>query len=92
MVRYMFQCLGVRIRQSSLICGDNRGVILNITILDSLLNRKHVDIAYQKTKEAAATGIIHPIKIDSKDKFADILTNTLTGKVFWRLYNRLTHG
>ena len=58
-VRYMLRCLG----HASLVCGDNRGVILNCTVPDSHLKKKHVAIAYQKAREAAAAGIIHPVKI-----------------------------
>jgi hypothetical protein len=60
-VRYMLRCLGVKVLHASLICGDNLGVIQNCTIKDSLLKRKHIAIAYHKTREAAASGIGHPI-------------------------------
>ena len=56
----------------------------------SLLKKKHVAIAYHKTREAAAAGICHPIKIDTKCNFADLLTKALTGKSFWNLYGKLT--
>ena len=58
----------------------------------SLLKKKHVAIAYHKTKEATATGICHPIKIKSEHNFADILTKAVTGKTFWALYGQLTSG
>ena len=91
-VRYMLRCLGVKVKHSTLICGDNKGVILNCTMSDSLLKKKHVAIAYHKTREAAAAGIVHPIKIMSKHNFADILTKAVTGKTFWALYGALTSG
>ena len=91
-VRYMLRCLGVKIRHASLICGDNMGVIQNSTIAESLLKKKHVAIAFHKTRESAAAGICHPIKIRSKDNFADILTKAVTGKTFWSLYGALTRG
>ena len=43
-IRYMLHCLGVRVNHASLICGDNKGVVLNSTIPDSLLKKKHVAI------------------------------------------------
>ena len=61
-VRYMLRCLGVKVDTASLICGDNKGVVQNCTISDSLLKKKHVAIAYHKTRESAAAGIVHPIK------------------------------
>ena len=38
-VRYMLRCLGVKVKHASLICGDNKGVVQNCTIPDSLLNK-----------------------------------------------------
>jgi hypothetical protein len=91
-VRYMLRCLGVKVEHASLICGDNKGVIQNCTISDSLLKKKHVAIAYHKTRESAAAGITHPIKIATENNFADLLTKSLTGRPFWRLYGKLTKG
>ena len=91
-VRYMLRCLEVKAKHKSLVCGDNKGVIPNCTIPASLLKKKHIAIAYHKTREAAAAGIIHPIKIMSINNFADILSKTLGGKIFWRLIGKLTHG
>ena len=91
-VRYMLRCLGVKVKHASLICGDNKGVIQNCTLPDSLLKKKHVAIAFHMTREAAATGICHPIKIRSEHNFADILTKAVTGKTFWTLYGKLTRG
>jgi len=91
-VKYMLRCLGVKIDHTSLVCGDNKGVIQNCTIPNSHLKKKHVAIAYHKTREAAAAGIVHPVKINSTDKFADILTKAVTGKTFWSLYGKLTRS
>ena len=88
----MLRCLGVKVKHASLICGDNKGVILNSQFPDSLLKKKHVAIAYHKTRESAAAGIVHPIKISSQHNFADILTKAVTGKVFWTLYGQLTRS
>jgi hypothetical protein len=91
-VRYMLRCLGVKVMHASLICGDNMGVIQNCTISDSLLKKKHVAIAYHKTRESAAAGMVHPIKIRTEHNFADILTKAVTGKTFWALFGGLTKG
>ena len=90
-VRYMLRCLGVRIEHASFICGDNKGVIQNATLADSVLKKKHVAIAYHKTREAAAAGIAHPIKIAGTDNFADCLTKGQTGKTFSRLVGGSMH-
>ena len=89
-VRYMLRCLGVRVTQASLICGDNQGVVQNCTIPDSLLKKKHVAIAYHKTREATAARMVHPIKMAGFNNYADLCTKAIAGKIFWRLYGRLT--
>ena len=61
-VRYMLRCLGVTVSRASLVCGDNLGVIQNCTLSESLLKKKHVAIAYHKSREAAAAGMIHPMR------------------------------
>ena len=91
-VRYMLLCIGVKVKHATLICGDNMGVIQNCTIPDSLLKNKNVAIAFHRTREAAAAGIFHPIKIKSEHNFADIMTKAVTGKTFWALYGQLTSG
>ena len=91
-VRHMMRCLGVKASKASLICGDNLGVIQNCTLLDSLLKKKHVAIAYHKSREAAAAGMIRPMKVSSKNNFADILTKSLGGQEFFSLIDRLTRG
>ena len=91
-VRYMMRCLGVTVSKASLVCGDNLAVISNCTFSDSLLKKKHVAIAYHKSREAAAAGMIHPMKVSSKNNFADLLTKAIAGPAFWYLMEGLTRG
>jgi regulator of RNase E activity RraA len=51
-LRYMLRCLGVSVEHASILYGDNQGVIQNATIAESLLKKKHVAIAYHKTRES----------------------------------------
>ena len=76
-VRYALRAFGVAVTKPTLIFGDNQAVILNATIESSLLNKKHVAIAYHMIRESVAAGIIHPIKIPGQNNFADILTKAL---------------
>ena len=61
-VRYILRCLGVKVTKPTNILGDNRSVILNSTVPSLLLKKKHIAIAYYKTREATAAGIVHPLK------------------------------
>ena len=84
-VRYMLRCLGVKVTQPTNILGDNRSVIINATERDSLLKKKHVAIAYHKTREAAAAKIVRPLKTHTSDNFADMLTKALGKQPFHKL-------
>jgi hypothetical protein len=68
------------------------GVVQNATISESLLKKKHVAISYNKTREAAAAGIAHPIKTGGVDNFADVLTKAQTLKCFSTLVEGFMHG
>ena len=43
--------LVVKVKHVTLICGYNKGVIHNCTILDSLLKKKHVAVSYHRTRD-----------------------------------------
>ena len=81
-IRYMMQCLGVNIETASLLCGNNMGVIQNSTIKLILLENKHVAISYHKTREAAASGTVHPIKTYGTINYANVLTKSQDLKTF----------
>ncbi len=59
-----------------------------------MLKKKHVAISFHKVREAAACGIVHPVKIaDGRYNFADVLTKAqTTNKVFAMLVGELMHG
>jgi hypothetical protein len=58
---------------------DNNGVVINCTIPESTLKKKHYAIAYHKVREAVAQGTIRIAKEDTKTNLADILTKPLPG-------------
>jgi Reverse transcriptase (RNA-dependent DNA polymerase) len=91
-VRYMLRSMGVKVEHASYLFGDNLGVVQNATIKDSLLKKKHVAISYHKVREAAASGIVHPLKVDGRYNFADVLTKAQTNKVFAMLVGEVMHG
>jgi hypothetical protein len=91
-VRYMLRCLGVKVTHPTYLFGDNLGVVQNVTMKDSLLKKKHVAISYHKVRESAAAGIVHPMKIDTKDNIADCLTKSLTQKIFSYLVGMISYG
>ena len=91
-IRYMMRCLGVKVEITSLLCGDNLGVIQNSTIKASLLKKKHVAISYHKTCEASAAGIVHPIKTCGTIKYSDVLTKSQDLKTFKTITGSYMYG
>jgi hypothetical protein len=91
-IRYMMRCLEVKVENSSVLFGDNLGVVQNATMKESLLKKKHVAISYHKVREAAACGIVHPVKIDGKFNFADVCTKAQTNIVFHTLCGGVMYG
>jgi hypothetical protein len=77
----MLCCLGERVTKPTHIVGDNRSVILNSTVPSSLLKKKHIAIAYHKTREAAVAGIVHPLKTKGDWNFTDVCTKSQTRKI-----------
>ena len=91
-LRDMLRCLGLNVDTASALYGDDLGVIQHATIKESLLNKKHVAISYDKVCEAFSVGIIVPIKIASADSFADCLKKSLPIADHNRLINGLFYG
>ena len=91
-IRYMMRCLGVKVEHSSVLFGDNLGVVQNATMKESLLKKKHVAISYHKVREAASCGIVHPMKIDGKYNFADVCTKAQTNIIFHTLCGGVMYG
>ena len=83
-LRYMLRSLGVHVDYPTPIIGDNAPVITSATVHANILKKKHVAISCHKTREAAASGITHPVKIDSDNNLADVLTKVQSPKFFAR--------
>ena len=92
LLRYMLQCLGVSVTYASLVCGDNLGVIKNVTVKDSLLKKKHVAISYHKFWENSAAGIAQPIKTSGLNNYADVLIKSRVFSVFTFLVDGMMCG
>ena len=64
---------------------DNRGVVKNTSIPESVLLKKHNAINYHAVREAVAAGIMRVGKEDGETNLADMLTKNLSGKRLWDL-------
>jgi hypothetical protein len=77
-LRYKLRMFGVPLVGPANMFCDNNGVVVNCTIPESTLKKKHNAIAYHKVREAVAQGTIRIAKEDSKSNLADILTKPLS--------------
>ena len=70
---------------------DNKSVVKNTTRPESTLKKKHNAIAYHRTREAQAAGIVRIAKEDGETNLADLFTKLLAGprlrefagRIFW---------
>jgi hypothetical protein len=69
---------------TSLFC-DNEAVVTNSTAPESTLKKKHNAIAYHRTREANAAGIVKISKEDGNTNVAEILTKLMPGPRLKRL-------
>ena len=80
--------LGIPIKKSSLLVGDNMPIILNTTFLFSPLKKKHLGCAYNHVHEAIATGIIDYAHVPYEENLADIFMKLLPAHIFHALMNQ----
>ena len=62
-MRYILRSLGVPMKGPTSLCGDNLGMIIYSTNLESELKNKHLEISYQKLQESVEAGVVNPIQV-----------------------------
>ena len=76
-LRYKLRMLGVPLEGPAQVFCDNQGVVLNTSIPESVLTKKHNAINYHAVREAAAAGVLEVIKEDTQTNLADLFTKVL---------------
>ena len=72
--RIALRYLGVPVKGSSILFGDNQSVVTNSTVPHSKLGRRHNALAYHRTREAIAAGILRFHHISGDENPADVLS------------------
>ena len=80
-LRQALQYLGVPLRETSYLFGDNESVVKSGSIPHSTLSKRHHALAYHFTREAVATGLVSFHHIDGDKNPSDILSK----QCYWRL-------
>ena len=78
-LRYKLRMFGIPILGPASVFCDNEGVVKNTSIPESVLNKKHLSIAYHAVREAVAAGIMRVGKEVTETNLADLFTKCLPG-------------
>jgi hypothetical protein len=78
-LRYKLQMMGVPLAGPTALFCDNDSVVRNSSAPESVLKKKHNAIAYHRTREACASGIVKIAWEDGETNISDILTKLLPG-------------
>ena len=76
-LNYKLRMFGIPILERAKIFGDNRSVILNSSVPESTLKKKHHSINYNYVRECVAAGIALIFKVDTGENLADLFTKVL---------------
>ena len=86
---YILRMMGVQLEDSALMLGDNKSVVLNTTMLSSVLKKKHSAVSFHRVKEMIVAGVVKFSHIPSVLSYSDLLTKPLAPATFHRLIKPL---
>ena len=74
-LKYKVWIFGIEIMEDKTkIFGDNNAVIINTSVPESTLHKKHHSINYNYVRESIAAGIVLIFKVDTGSNLADLFT------------------
>ena len=74
---YKLRMFGIPIDVPAQVYGDNNAVVLNSSVPESTLKKKHNSVNYNYVRECVAAGIGLVFKVDTNDNLADLFTKVL---------------
>ena len=87
-LRYTLRLVSIPLDKPALMLRDNMSVVsvvLNATVLSSVLRKKHLDIGCHRVREAVAANVLRFAHVRSEDKLSDVLTKALPNLAFHTL-------
>jgi len=90
-LRYKLRMMGVPMEGPTNVFCDNESVFKNSTFPESTLKKKHCAIAYHRTREAQAAGIIRIAWESGETNLADILTKLMARPRLHELAKRILY-
>jgi hypothetical protein len=88
-LRNTLRYLGVPIRGTSMMFGDNETVINTVSVPHARLQKRHVALIYHKVREAVAAGIMRFHHVRGKLNPADILSKQWDYTSIWKVLKPL---
>ena len=83
--------MGVPIKGPTLLFGDNKSMVKNVTLPQSTLKKQHNAIAYHKVRQAVAGGFVGIVHCWLEHNLADWGTKMVTGKVHQHLMHHQSY-
>ena len=90
-LRNKLRMMGIRLNGPTYVYGDNKSVLTNSSIPDSVLKKKSNSIAYHFVREGNYSGEWMVTDIKSEDNVADMLTKPLSAIKRQRLLGMVMH-
>ena len=84
-LRYKLRMMGIPVEGPAFIFGDNKSVLANSSLPDSVLQKKSNSIAYHFVREGSAADEWRIAYTPTNDNIADLLTKPLGGGAFIRM-------
>jgi hypothetical protein len=78
-LRYKLRMMGIPLDGETSVFCDNESVFKNASVPESTIKKKHLSIAYHRTREASAAGVVRLAWENGKTNIADLLTKILAG-------------
>ena len=77
--------IGAQLKNSALMVGDNKSIVLNTTIPSFVLKKKHSAVSFHRVREMIEACVVKFSHIPSVMNYSDILTKPLSPAIFQRL-------
>ena len=81
----------IPVDELTLIYGDNRLVIINVSSLESTLNKKSQSVAYHFVREGCATDEWCTTYLHTSLNISDLMTKLLSWEKCWRFVRMSPH-
>ena len=83
--------MGIEVSESAYIYGDNKSVLSNDLVPESVLRKKSNSIAYNFVREGSASDEWRVAYVNTHENVADLLTKPLGGEKRINFIQRLLH-